>query len=148
MKFKGKFVDASGDHVYGWFEAPNEEVLRTHLEEKGWKVLAVQRGWKPRLERPLRRNLTSFLILGALLGLVSFFIYFKIGWLPQAPLWLKKSWQVFLLGVGVALFTLWFRLLVKDAVKDALREMAMEEGHWLKSLSGETGEGPARGENG
>lgn len=146
MKFKGKFVDPSGEHVYGWFEAPNEEALRAHLEEKGWKVLAVQKGWKPKLERRLRENLVPFLVLGALLGVVSFFIFFKIGWLPETPLWLRKVWQLFLLGVALALFTLWFRSLIKDAVKDALREMAVEEAHWLKSLSGEAGDDPRSGE--
>ena len=42
MKFQGVFLNEKGKKVNWWFEAPDEETLQKHLQEKGWRIVSMK----------------------------------------------------------------------------------------------------------
>ena len=66
MKFTGRFYNNEGKEVSWWFKAPSEEVLKTHLDSIGWKILSLNS------QRPIGVSIFAWLIiLGSVLDLLS-----------------------------------------------------------------------------
>ncbi len=126
MKYKGKFIDDQGETIYCWFEAPSEDALRKHLEEKGWQVVSITRGWKSKLERELSSFGVSPAVLSAVAVLVGLFILLQLGVLDWGFSVLKKIGTILggglILTVAVLAFLRMIRLTVKDAVREAVEQ--------------------------
>ncbi len=43
MKFEGTFINEQGKKAGWWFNAPSQEALNKHLQEKGWKIVSIKR---------------------------------------------------------------------------------------------------------
>jgi len=55
-RFTGTFLNESGKEVNYWFHAPSEEMLRTYLAEKGWRILLLDSVREPKTMPPTTSN--------------------------------------------------------------------------------------------
>lgn len=126
MKYKGKFIDDRGETIYCWFEAPSQDALRKHLEEKGWRVVSITRGWKSKLERELSSFGVPPSAFSAIAVLVGLFILLQLGILDWGFSLLKKGWVILAGGIILIIAVLAFLRMIRLAVKDAVREVLRE----------------------
>ncbi len=101
MKFEGKFKNEKGEIVDWWFQAPDENALKKHLDEKNWEIIQLKKSLP---------GVSAIGILSLGLGPLSLPIL-KMSGPTDAELLLSVIFALgfFISGIGIIRFKCWAR---------------------------------------